>query len=598
MPMTPTLQKILWPDAALCPAGDSSLFLRLEGGASVEENSVRLPDGGAVVTDTYFNLFSLGKWQNRCALEQLHLEVLGEGSVTVQVFKTTPGGTDTVVEAALELDPATSRRLDLSGPLGLPEATSGPAVLGLRITAQGAARLTAADWRTDQPPLRRPELALAITTFRREDAVRDAVARFRTFRTQAEQGAHMHLIVVDNGQSAGLHPSADVTPVDNPNLGGAGGFARAILEARARGASHCLFMDDDASVQAGCHERVCAFLAYACDPDTAIAGAMLPEHDPEHLWENGAVFYERCRPQYMGTDLRDAAEVAALDFDTTAPLPAHFYGGWWYFAFPLAPVHHLPFPFFVRGDDVSFSLAHGFNMLTLSGVASVQSSFPDKESPLTWYLDLRSHMAHHLSLPQMEIGRLRVMKIAIWFHLRNIIRCHYDTLAALNLAFEDVLRGPEGFARDPAAEARRAAIRELTVQEAWQPGAPPHEAVTRIDVSGGLRRLGMKLSLNGHLLPFFASLGNRIHLAVHRRGEVRPLWGAAELTYVDRAGNRHYTVRHSKRRMWRETAPLLANCLRLLWRYPQLVKAWRDSYPELTSEEYWRRVLSRTTPGK
>ena len=50
-----------------------------------------------------------------------------------------------------------------------------------------------------------------------------------------------------------------------------------------------------------------------------------------------------------------------MEFATTGPAPDNFYGGWWYFAFPVDQVKHQPFPFFVRGDDVSFSLVHDFN---------------------------------------------------------------------------------------------------------------------------------------------------------------------------------------------------------------------------------------------
>lgn len=39
-------------------------------------------------------------------------------------------------------------------------------------------------------------------------------------------------------------------------------------------------------------------------------------------------------------------------------LPKILHAGRLFFAFPVDHVEHLPFPFFVRGDDVSFSLVN------------------------------------------------------------------------------------------------------------------------------------------------------------------------------------------------------------------------------------------------
>src|SRR5690606_19121749 len=151
--------------------------------------------------------------------------------------------------------------------------------------------------------------------------------------------------------------------------------------------------------------------------------------------------------------------------NSTGPAPAGFYGGWWFFAFPLHDLRHLPFPFFVRGDDVSFSLANDLRIVTLPGVASVQESFTDKDSPLTWYLDLRSHLAHHLSLPQMERSWKSLYKIVVWFYLRTVLRFHYDSLSAINLAVEDVLKGPSFFTQNADMAGRRKDLKDLTQVE-------------------------------------------------------------------------------------------------------------------------------------
>ena len=55
--------------------------------------------------------------------------------------------------------------------------------------------------------------------------------------------------------------------VTNPNLGGAGGFARGLWEHRRRGqATHVLFMDDDVAFEPEVIARTVAFLRFAADP--------------------------------------------------------------------------------------------------------------------------------------------------------------------------------------------------------------------------------------------------------------------------------------------------------------------------------------------
>nr|MDJ0822442.1 hypothetical protein [Paracoccaceae bacterium] len=44
-------------------------------------------------------------------------------------------------------------------------------------------------------------------------------------------------------------------------------------------------------------------------------------------------------------------DISTRQDDSSATQPDDFYGGWWYFAFAVDAVQHMPFPFFVRGDD-------------------------------------------------------------------------------------------------------------------------------------------------------------------------------------------------------------------------------------------------------
>lgn len=585
------LQSLILADPARFP--DPAMYLRTTGAAQVANDgrSLQFSADATIRFDTYFNLFNIGKWVTRCGLRQVGLGLTGTGRAEATVILARPGRTpETLVSERVDLDPDTPHRLDIPMFGDLDRG-----VLFLELRALGAGSLCGANWETAQSPCRRPDLVLSVTTFRREEAVAHTVARFRAFVSKSQISDHLHMIVVDNGQSAGIESDAKVTAIDSENLGGSGGFARGFLAARDRGASHCLFMDDDASTPMEAIERTWAFLAYARDPATTVAGATVSTRSPSVLWENGAVFDRVCRPLFGGTDLCNAEEVFEMEFLSTAPMPSNFYGGWWFFAFSIAEVRFLPFPFFVRGDDVSFSLVHNFDPITLPGVLASQEGFNEKESPLTLYLDMRSHLAHHLSLPSMDIGRRGVLRMTLWFWARALIMVHYETMAALTLAMEDVLRGPDFFAETADMTVRRADLGALRKAEVWKTHLEPQPDQRHIDPDKPWQRLVMKITVNGHLLPFFSRLGNRLTLSVHQRGTVREVWGAARITYFNPETGLSYQVRHSKGRALRESLNGGRAIWRLWWRHRDLKARWQAAYPELTDAAFWTRALKLET---
>lgn len=304
-------------------------------------------------------------------------------------------------------------------------------------------------------------MVLGITTHRREAAVQAKVERYLNFVDQWPGASALHLVVVDNGQSVGLTSSDRVTVVPNRNLGGAGGFARCLHEARHRGATHCLFMDDDASVDLWALPRVIAFLAYVRDMAIAVNGGLTQAANPSRLWESGAVIHQFCRPLFREIDLGFRPDVMHLDLVSAEPKPANYYGGFWFFAFAIAQVSHWPFPFFVRGDDINFSIANAFRFVTLPGVVCFQDQdFADKESALTLYLDVRNHLIQHLVLEPLEMSMRDFAAIPLHFFGRSMVQMHYDSLLSVTMSLEDVMRGPQFFADNADLAARRAKIQK------------------------------------------------------------------------------------------------------------------------------------------
>lgn len=588
-----TLQNFLFPDPAICTEHDLYFHLTGEFGVSQSREQIWLGEGAMLRLDSYFNLFNLGKWHDACQLDGLFAEIAGEGRVELRILHAIPDRSwDIMVGEIVTLRPDTPYLADLSQ--YAERATNGLIFIEVKALDPDGATVTGGRFATGSLPEALPRLAVSITTFKREAQVRQTVRRLEAFLAGFDFGDRIHVQVVDNGQSAGIEASDRVTPIDNPNYGGAGGFARGLLEAEKAGFSHCLFMDDDAAFHMENIARAYMFLALARDPKTAVAGAMINNTHKWAMWENGAWFDGSCHPLYCGTDLRNRDAVFGMEFDSARKPRDTFYGGWWFFAFAIAEVRHHPFPFFVRGDDISFSLMNDFRIATLNGVVSFQDDFSEKESAQTLYLDLRNHLIHHLVTDSLARSPLGTAKVAIRFIMRSLLRFHYESARAQLMSWQDVMQGPGFFDENIDMAARRATIKEMMKTEVWQDVDPRHLSERKKKTLRSRRRLERlgKYTLNGHLVPFSARRWDWIVLGIGDRGIVFPAFGAAQITYLNTARDKGYTVRQSKREFFALCWQMTKTLIRFLREFDRIKAAYRDGYEELTTQGYWQQKLA------
>ncbi len=577
------LQSLIWPDAAVHP--DIGLCLRLGAGAAVAGRAFDFPLGGTLRLDTAYNLFSWVKWHRDCGINAVQVRLRGSGQFSLRIEA--DGGEQTWVRKHdLTLTEGAPATLDLTDWL----ATCGDCVVHLSLHASQPGQITAVDWCTPQAPLRRPKLLLCVTTFRREEAATATALRLNACLAADALADLIHLVVVDNGQSLTLPDLPHVTLIANRNLGGSGGFARGLAEAVARDDTHCLFMDDDAWVDWASIVRTWTFLAYVTDPSVAIAGMLTRGDDPTVVWENGAVFRGNCGSLFKDMSLLDYDGLTAVELSAKRGLLPNVYGAFWFFAFPIGSVKHWPFPFFVRGDDINFSIVNPFRILTLPGVISYQAhDFSDKDTPLAQYLSLRCDLLQVLLLDHMPRRFVWAIKVPCSFFMRMLVLVRIDSMHAVNLALEDLLEGPSYFAANADVAKRRAEIMGGRLQERWVDVTEPLPPERRnIDPNAVVPRLVMKLSVNGFLLPYFSRWGNQIHLQRNHRKLIRNCWGAAQVTYLSRDEKQAMTVHQDKRAILREGLRIVWNVTRLLFGYRRVLKMWQTGFAGLTSPAFWQ----------
>ncbi|WP_460272896.1 hypothetical protein [Celeribacter sp. ULVN23_4] len=531
--------------------------------------------------DRWEDLFNIGVWNKATTSENICFRIDGSGRALVQLWHKTGGA-----PAA----PLFSGEVDL--PWSFPLASNlSTGVIWPEITPLKPTQIPGLGWWAD-PPRTPARLAIVITTFQRDDAIKSSAEKITATLQAAFPPDAAHLFVIDNGRSVDLRPNPRMTSVANPNLGGAGGFARGLALAQDAGFTHCLFMDDDASTTPEALIRTYAFLSRARSPDTAVAGAMLTDTVPPHLFEYGAKFDGLCRPLCHGLDPNDPKAALAIEQDNTGALPAQHYGGWWFFAFPLAHLRHWPFPFFVRGDDSSFALANRFEIWRLSGVASRQEGFDVKSSPLTRYLDFRYHLVHGLVFDDLTLSRWRGLAVALRLILRNILTLHYDSAEAELMAWRDVLSGPTRFTSDPGAVQARQDIARLVGTECWTVSKLSHTPPPELLENPWHRRI-VKLTLNGHLVPFWGKIAQKRRIPRDMRGDMRAYVFARHVTVEDHASGRVMVLRHDKGRAFRILLKSAALSTRWLLRHTGLQRDYKQGYATCTTRGYWEQQFRK-----
>jgi hypothetical protein len=579
-----TLHNIVLPNLSM--PGDERLYVRLGGAAHCDLATpcVQFREGGTLSTDTFYGGFTTAAWKRTSPVSTLLLELVGEGHFVASIGLHRLGH-DSVWLGEQEV------RLTANLPAHLP-LRDWPALqegmLYVRLRALGPGCLRAARFQTQDTAPNAVRLGLVITHFRREKQVIPAIERLTRQVLQAPQArGRISLTVVDNSRTLRLARADGLAHIPNRNFGGSGGFARGLLQLEQEGfATHALFMDDDASCEGESILRTFALLRFARSPRQAVAGALVNEGAPWQLLEKGACFDGKCRPLHAGRDLRDVQDLLWAERARTPP----DYGGWWLFAFPMAAVERYPFPFFVRGDDVFFSLHNRFDITTLNGIACHGEEFRVKHGPLTAYLDGRYHLVHAVL---RERGRVRMLRRLVHNQfLKPLFAYQYSTARAFTLALRHVSRGRGCFLDDPELAQTRADIARWHPAEKLQPLAPtpqkqryPRPGRRR---ENPLRVLLRVLTLQGFLLPT-ALLSRR--LFVHEKdfyGRADAVFRHRQVLYEHWPSDSGFVVEYDRRLFFRELGAAITALWVFLRRSAELRRDFGQGMQTLTSRAFWR----------
>ncbi|WP_420382139.1 glycosyltransferase [Novosphingobium sp.] len=580
------IQRAVFPDAAI--NAERSLFYHATGAMECDQTGcVRLDDGTTFTLDGYYNVLpgQLYDWDGR----SLAFTLRGVGRVRAEIRRlAVDGSSRPVATAELVLDPKL--------PALLPVEETPDGLMFAVLTALGPVQACDLAFVIAGRAPRVAFIAGCITTFAREAALADTLGRLdRYIAVNPDLRDRFRLLVIDNGSTLAPLPLAWATLVHNPNWGGSGGFARALHALSGDpGVTHALFMDDDARFFPDAIRRTWAILAYGIDPDLAISGALIVAQDPAVMFENGACFRDVPVRRDAGMDLSSRQSVAALSHGASTP-GDHRYGAWWFFCFPLAQARIWPFPFFVRGDDIHFSLANRFRIANPVGIAAVQDSFDHRQTPLSVYLDTRQQVLQMLMFFQGDAAHHTIAQSIRANFRRYNAAYHYGTAGAIIQALADVAQGPSFWDANLGLERRRRELRHRAACEYPAPDCPAADETAPIRLPFGLTWLARRLTYDGHILPRWSLRRSDACTSLDRRGDRHAAFGHRALVTRDVQTGMGTICRMDRARYFANRRGFARVSRALLARLDTLATEYREAQDALASPAAWARRFAQLT---
>ena len=599
---------------------------RAQLGNILGRSRARIVAGRRVSFGTYFNAFPASYWQHWTAVRDITLTVNTIGPATILVYRSTGAGVRQRIDTReVDGESTTSFRLRLD------QYTDGGWIWFDIAADEQSATFEGAQWTTEQNPARTGKASIGITTFNKPDYC------VGTLQNLADAPDVLELLdrifVVDQG-TLRVDAEAEFAEVaerlgetleivTQPNLGGSGGFARAMSETLKRPQSDFVqLLDDDVRIEPESVRRSIVFGQYATTP-TIVGAHMfdLLDRPKLHAWAEvvdeepfmwRTLNQKRMPHDFSVANLRQSPTLhARLDAD---------YNGWWMCLIPTEVIRDvgLSLPAFIKWDDAEFCLRAGeagYPTVSVPGVALWHVSWIGKDDSIDWqaYFHARNRIVAGL-IHSRAPGGGTLLRHSRRVDLKHLMMMQYYPVALRHAALRDILSGP-GHMRAGLATAMPAA-RELAARFP--------ETVVHRDSDRTLRSRRGRLVFAWHKKDVFDSpTGIKLRwftastIAAHwlhkprpenvERPEVEfgkadahwwrvPLYDSVLVNSADGSGKNIYTRDRARFRRMLVDSVRLHRALRRRW--SSLGAQYRAAMPELTSPEAWDRTFQSAEQPK
>jgi len=593
------LQELLFPKASTC-----ARYGMFYAGADItvlgKHERCIIPKNATLSSLTYFNSFSIGKWKKYTILDnlQLQLELKGRFKVCVRhAYKMHNKRKDSiVVENAISFDEKQTLVLDV------PVAENiGIYYFTLQALSEDAEFFGGAyETQVDPACLNNVKLAIDICTFRREMYVAHNMQILRNEILENPESplyGKLEIFISDNSKT--LDPALATDSIHifpNKNVGGAGGFTRAMIEVKKvsteKGITHILMMDDDVRLNPDSLLRTYAMLQLLKPEhkDAFIGGHML-KIDATNIQSEAADHWDIAshHPVKHNYDLEKPDLIIKNEIEESVN---HF--GWWYCCMPIQVVTdiNLPLPIFIKRDDIEYGLRNGTKFITLNGICVWHEPFEYKYSTYLEYYYFRN-MCIINSRHRLSFDADRLIQ-ELWKRVRNFLLTYRYKDAELSLlGIRDYLKGIDWLMQQDGEKLNGELMKLGYKKEplgnldfVFVHGIYEKNLTVELTLKQKIIRT---LTLNGWLLPanknvVVPAYQPSPHLFYRARKVLNyeEVTNTGFITTQDRAAVRYLM------KMFRQTKKMIKRD------FKRITQEYRDRYDELINLKFWNKYLFET----
>jgi galactofuranosylgalactofuranosylrhamnosyl-N-acetylglucosaminyl-diphospho-decaprenol beta-1,5/1,6-galactofuranosyltransferase len=592
--------------------------------AILDRHRLRVDDGERISAGTYFNGFAASYWRRWTVVEEVTLDITVSGpGATVTVYRSMANGRSQRVDSATTTDEGANHfEFDLS----LTPFVDGGWYWFDVVAGDVDVVIEQASWVADVPADRAEpgSVTVGITTMNRPDFCAKLVGQIGA--DEDVKALIDEVLVMEQGTQkvveSEFFPPAEkslegkLRVIEQGNIGGSGGFARAQFETlKADRSTYVLFLDDDIVAEPESILRAVTFGDLARRP-TIVGGHMFSLFSKSRLHSYGEII-NRYRFWWMSPlTVETDWDFGARNLRSSRWLHRRVdvdFNPWFMCLIPMEVVREigLSLPLFIKWDDSEYGVraqAAGFPTVTLPGAAVWHVPWTDKNDALDWqaYFHQRNRfVAALLHSPFPHGGRM--IRESFNHQVKHLLAMQYSTVELRHLALEDALAGPDNLHQD--LPTKLGEVRELRKKftdarlEADLNAFPP---VRRAKP----RKKDMDSEIPGRASQYLSALKGSVRQFLGTRPLSREFPESA-VPAMDARWFRLATLDSAvvsmpdgtSAALYRRDPELFRDQLRrtieiherLYREWPQLSQLYRDQLGEVTSPQRWEKTFSAST---
>ena len=585
------------PKKSVCPeqnmyfrAGDNGLVKYYE-----DKGIIDIKTSGEVSFDTYFNSFAIGKYNKYCNFSAVYLKLKFCGLFVLRIFSVKKNNgifeEKCIIEKKIQSEYITDEVIETDGNL-----VEDSAQIYFTLTAESNSIFYGGEFGCKSDSVNNVNIAVVICTYKREEYLLKNLDSINKYLSENEFFTQdkIHCYVIDNGRT--LEPqkieNSYMSLFPNKNTGGSGGFKCGYIKAvhSGRNHTHILFMDDDIVLDCEMFFRVFMLLSVAKSEwsDLSVGGTMLRLSNQRIGHEAGAIWNGK-QIHSIGKDIDMTKRENVFE---VSYFPKGNYNGWWFYCFPVGwhEKYGYPLQFFVKIDDIEYSVRCATEIAILNGIAVWHEDFENKYDGFVEYYIKRNELILSSVNNQKPYTLFQVRKLAAGV-ARQIVYQRYFLADPIFKAYDDYLLGYKHFLNVDTEKLN------TELMSLCEPFLSDDELREKHNVyfdsekyeKSLLEANNVKiqaLTLNGYLIPgcFYKKDKDGFAIADLAKCKFVSFYKHKKVLHYDISKHRGFVTVQKRTKLIKYGFMLIGKSIKFIIKYPKVRKEFKEHLAELTDE--------------